>query len=267
MTILTLPQTIQKSTLAPIIKFASHVGIENPFANLSIEGLLQQHRYLPDITAILGICEDGLPILLDLTDPKPGSILVGGSNLIGVKHLFELAMISALANSTSQDVEILVVTRVPEEWKVFKSFPGQPKIDILPVYDRISGEAILRLCRILDERMTGRPSDTVQLLIVDDLNALNFVDYDVQVNFQWLAKEGPYYQVWTMAGIEAENIQTSDRFLSSFQTRILGQIDDSFQAGWLANARPPDIAAFHPTQQFTTRINHNWMNFWLPGQA
>lgn len=267
MTILTVPQIIRKSTLASTNLAVPQVGVENPFAKLSIERLLQQHRYLPDLTAILGICEDGLPVLLELSNPRPGSVLVGGSQLTGSKRLFELAMISILAKSTPHDVEILVVTRDPEDWKVFKNFPGQPNIEFLPVYDRTSGAAIFRLCNKLEERMTGRPSATVQVLIVDDLNALNFVDYDVQTNFQWLAKEGPQYQVWTFAGIEAENIQTSDRFLSSFQTRILGQIHDSFAAGWLANARPPDVATFHPTQQFTTRVNQNWLNFWLPGQA
>lgn len=265
MSTLTLTQFNRKRIEAPRIPLAL-VDEENPFENLTIAGLMQKHRHLPDLTAILGVCEDGLPILLDFTDSKPGSVVVGSSQLYGAKQLIELAMISVLANSPAHEVEIFVVTREPEKWSSFKTFPGNPTIEIHPVYDRNSGAEIYRLCKILDERMAGRPREVVELLIVDDLNAMNFVDFDVQLNFKWLAKAGPEYRMWTIAGIEAENVQSCDHFLTSFQTRILGQIDDSFQAGWLANAPPPNVKAFHPTQQFTTRVNQNWMTFWLPGQ-
>lgn len=267
MTVQTSPGVLQRQAKPVAFKVTPQFTVENPFASLSIAQLLKQYRNLPDRTAILGVCDDGLPVLLDLADSTPGSILIGAAELTGVKQLLDLALITTLSRSTRQDVEVLVVSRAPEEWEVFGQFPGGHRVEILPVYERRSGSAILQLCKNLDQRMNGRPDETIRLFILDDLNQINHIDFDVRVNFQWLAKEGPRFGIWTMAGIAEENVQRSDRYLSSFQTRILGRFEDSFQAGWFANARPPETSTFHPTQQFTTRINRNWMNFWLPGQA
>lgn len=266
--------TVQKSAVIlqrqakPLAyKVAPPIKFDNPFESLSIMYLLKQYRNIPDRTAILGVCDDGLPVLLDLADPTPGSLVIASAELTGVKQLLDLALITTLSRSTRQDVEVLIVTRAPEEWEVFRQYPGGHQVDILPVYERRSGSAILNLCKDLDQRMNGRSDDIIKLFILDDLNQINHIGFDVRINFQWLVKEGPGFGIWTMAGVAEENVQRSDRYLSSFQTRILGRFEDSFQAGWFANARPPETSSFHPTQQFTTRIKRNWMNFWLPGQT
>ena len=35
---------------------------------------------LPDLAAILGLCEDGMPLVLSFEDPTPGSLLVAGGD-------------------------------------------------------------------------------------------------------------------------------------------------------------------------------------------
>lgn len=266
MAIQVLPKSKRNPTPPLHFRVAMPVEVDNPFASLSFDDLIDRHPYLPDLTAMLGICEDGLPVLLDLTDPKPGSLLVGSTHPEGVRQLLKLTILSTLARSRSSDLDVLIVSRVPEQWQSFCNLAGAQRIEVLPIYDRASSSAMLRYGRILDQRMNGRSRGGIHLLLVDDLDGLNQLDFDVQINFQWLAKEGPAYQMWTLAGLQAEQVEQNDRFLASFQTRVLGQVSDPFFATWLAAAQPPDTAAFHETQQFCVQINRNWMTFWLPGR-
>lgn len=240
---------------------------DNPFAGLSLASLIQQHRFQPDHTAILGICEDGLPILVDWTNPRPGSFLVGGSNQVGMTRLLQLAAISTLAHTPQSQLEILILSGQPEQWASFQRFPGEPNLTIIPAYEREAGAAILGCSRMLDQRMNGRRHSDLMLILIDDLAYFSRSDFDVQIGLQWIARQGPQYQMWMLAGIDAGLVQECDRFLPSFQTRILGQIADPFQAGWLANRQVPDTANFHISQQFCVRIHDQWVNFWLPGQA
>lgn len=240
---------------------------ENPFAHVTAQSIIQQHRFLPDHTAILGLCEDGLPVMVDWLDPRPGSFLIGGTNLDGITQLLQLATITTMARTMKSEMAILILSSRPENWSSFQKFPGSPEITIQPIYERKAGDAILRCSRQLDQRMNGRTRSILQLVIVDNLAYLNHVDFDVQVNFRWFARQGPDFKMWTIAGIDSSQTQDCDSFLPSFQTRILGQTNDPFQADWLANGPAPDTTWFHPRQQFAVRIRHNWMNFWLPGQV
>ncbi len=266
MAVLNLPQVKRKTIPALNFHVAPLVEIANPFAALSLEDILERNPYLPDLTAVLGVCEDGLPVLLDFNDPNPGAVLVGGSHLEGVTRMLQMTLLSALRSTPARDLEVLVVSRDPAAWQGFRGLSRKQALEILPIYDRASGSAILRFSRILDQRMNGRSHGAVHLLVVDDVHLLNQVDFDVQINFQWYAKEGAHHQMWTLGGIQAENAEQSDRFLTGFQTRVLGAVDDAFSAAWLANSRPPDTSAFHPTQQFCVRVKRNWLNFWLPGR-
>ncbi len=267
MTFQDLPQIKRKNTSALHFRVVEPMEVRNPFAALGFDDLLAQHPFLPDLTAILGICEDRLPVLLDLTDPKPGSVLIGATHLEGARGLLQLALFSTLVRTPGRGLEVLVLTSDPEGWQPFERLASKHHLEIRPIFERAAGEAILHFGRLLDQRRNGRAQGSVRLMLVDDLNALNHLDFDVQLNFDWLAKEGPQYQTWALAGLQADRVEQNDRHLSAFRTRVLGQIDDPFHATWLAGARPPQTGLFHPTQQFSVRINQNWMNFWLPGHS
>jgi hypothetical protein len=188
-------------------------------------------------------------------------------NLDGVTQLLQLAAITTLSHTPHSQLEILILSAQPEKWMLFQRFPGEPNLRIIPAYEREAGQAVLNCSRILDQRMTGRRQTELMLILIDDLVYFSRSDFDVQISLQWIARQGPQFQMWTLAGIHASQAQECDRFLPSFQTRILGQIADPFQAGWVANRPAPDTSQYHPTQQFCVRIRDQWVDFWLPGQA
>jgi len=99
-----------------------------PAAVHPVQPRIQPRRFQPDHTAIMGVCDDGLPILVDWTNPRPGSFLIGGSNQDGVTQLLQLAAISTLAHTPHRQLEILVLSGQPEKWTHFERFPGEPNL-------------------------------------------------------------------------------------------------------------------------------------------
>ncbi len=266
---MTIPDLLQVRPAAPTrldLRVSRQNHAANPFARLSLEGLLNQHPYLPEETAVLGICDDGLPVLLDFTDPMPGSVLVAGSQLTGSRQLLQLVLSSTLRRTTSHGMDVLVVSQDPAAWQSVINKPGRHHLEILPIYDRISGVAILHLSRMLEQRMNGRSRSETAFLFIDDVQSVSQLDLDVQVNLQWLIDQGPQYGIWSFAAMAANGMEKFDSFVPSFRTRILGQVDEPGLTARLANVRSLDTTKFHPSQQFCVRIKHNWMNFWLPGQ-
>ncbi|HWQ04482.1 MAG TPA: hypothetical protein VN452_03925 [Longilinea sp.] len=240
--------------------------VTNPFARLSLDGLLNQNPFLPEKTAILGVCDDGLPVLLDFTDPKPGSILVSGTHLDGPRQVLQLALSSALLRTFSFDMDVLVVSQDPSVWQSTLRINGNHHLEVMPIYDRLSGAAILHLSRLLEQRMNGRSQVETSLLLIDDVHSVGQLDLDVQINLQWLIDQGPQYGIWSLGGMSANRMEEFDSFVSSFRTRILGQIDEPDRSARLANVRSMDTSKYHPTQQYCVQVNQNWMKFWLPGR-
>lgn len=266
---MTLPDLLQTRSPVPTrldLRIPRQNQIANPFSRLSLEGFLTQHPYLPEDTAVLGICDDGLPVLLDFTDPMPGSVLVAGTHLPGSRQLLQLALSSTLRRTVSHDLDILVVSQDPSAWQAVNKYTGRHHLEILPIYDRISGAAILHLSRMLEQRMNGRSRGETILLFIEDVHSVDQLDLDVQVNLQWLIDQGPQYGIWSLAGMSAKGVEKIDSFVASFRTRILGHVDEPGLSARLANVRSIDTTYFHPSQQFCVRVKQNWMNFWLPGQ-
>ncbi len=64
---------------------------------------------------LLGLAEDGLPVLLDLYDPAPGPLLVAGDGGSG-KTAFLQSLARATGLQDPGDIQFGVVTPFPEEW-------------------------------------------------------------------------------------------------------------------------------------------------------
>ena len=70
---------------------------------------------LPGGSLLLGLAEDGLPVLLDLYDPAPGPLLVAGDGGSG-KTAFLQSLARAAGLQDSSDIQFGVITPFPEEW-------------------------------------------------------------------------------------------------------------------------------------------------------
>jgi DNA segregation ATPase FtsK/SpoIIIE-like protein len=74
---------------------------------LSFDQFVKRYPLTPR-TAALGYCDDGLPMLFDLTDPRTGPVLVLGDSDAGKSNLVKVLVQSAVHFNTPKDFQYLL---------------------------------------------------------------------------------------------------------------------------------------------------------------
>ena len=71
---------------------------------------------LPREALLLGLAADGLPVLLNLHDPRPGPLLVAADPGAGKTALLQMIAQAATDMHSPSDVQFGVVSNYPDEW-------------------------------------------------------------------------------------------------------------------------------------------------------
>jgi len=228
----------------------------------AFEAVLKQLVGVPRETALLGVCEDGLPVLLDLNDPAPGSLLVCADDFDLRMGVLRTLLQSAMALNSPRHVQFLVLSARPQEWQDW--LPENESRHCLGVEEiREEGAArwLLKLSTWADQRRTlGKDGPSV-LVMIDDLSAATRLEYEARVNFDWLVREGPAVKIWPVASAAAESLPGLGRWARLFQSAILGAALDaevyreSFQLG------EEELALFTDAERMAVRIQNQWLKF------
>jgi hypothetical protein len=238
-----------------------------PAANPRLNALLQGLVGLPSQTALLGLCDDDLPVLLDLADPAPGALLVACDEREERMAALRTLVHTAAALNSPRNVQFLVLSSQPQEWQAW--IDGLPAarhcLAIESLEDGSCDRWLLKLSGWADQRRSGGINGPAVLLIVDDLAAATRLEYDARVNFDWLVKEGPAVKIWPMAAAEAEALPGLGRWVRLFKSRILGRTIDAQVYRQAAQFSEEDLAMFDQPGQFAVRIQENWLKFRIPG--
>lgn len=235
-------------------------------SSLSLAGLLERLSNLPPQTAILGVCDDELPVLLDLADPAPGALLVAGDSREQRFNLLRTLIQTAAALNSPRSVQFLVLSSQPQEWQDWLNGLEAAR-HCLAVEGLQEGNAdrwLLKLSGWADQRRTGSITGPAVLLIVDDLAAATQLEYDARVNFDWLVKEGPAVKIWTVTCASAEELPTLARWVRLFKSRVFGYAADPAIYGQLVQTDELETSLFSDESQFAIRIQDSWLKFRLP---
>jgi hypothetical protein len=168
-------------------------------------------------------------------------------------------------------MQFLIISCEPRAWQDWMSRQGYERfcLSIEGVDDLESLSAwILRLGDWTEQRRLGQRNGPPILVVLDTLSFLARLPYDIRLNFDWLAKEGPAAQIWPIAAISSDLalMLQSRHMLRSFPTRILGFSQNSSLYIQMANMPPEEAASFSKAGQFAVRVGDNWLRFHLPGQ-
>jgi hypothetical protein len=213
---------------------------------------------LPEGSLLLGLAEDGLPVLLDLYDPAPGPLLVAGDGGCG-KTAFLQSLAQASNLQDPGEVQFGVLTPFPEEWTAQESLPNC--MGIWPVHHSVAGKFMSQLVSWAEVLPEGRQA---VLLLFDGLDLLIANGFQVQRDLRWLLMYGPERQVWPVVTVNPGRLGRHGTWLDYFQTRILGQVKRPQTARLLLDDPEINLAALLPGSQFGLSRPEGWLKFWLP---
>jgi hypothetical protein len=209
------------------------------------------------------VCDDGLPFLLDLTNPAPGSILIGGDGDSGKTSLLRAILASAVYLNPPGQVGYYLVGERFEQFAPLEEgnhCQGRLKTGGMAVETTID-----KLAMIAEARHRERPRDPALILAIDDLATLvDSLDDQAFTRLYWLIKHGPRAYIWTFATLPAENVERiHPRLLSAFRTRLVGHTIQRRLAQMLAGDENMDAKTLERGFQFCVPYGDAWLRFWL----
>jgi hypothetical protein len=224
----------------------------------TLENVLAKFMPLPKDGLFLGVASDGLPVLLNLSDPRPGALLLLGDSQTGKTDFLQGVACAASTTHSPNHLRYAVVTTHRQEWEEWESTPH-----CLGVWEA-SDTSLRDLLFDLSERVQLSGSHETLLLLVDDLQSLANLDSETQENLHWLLENGSSGRVWTIATINADQASGLPLWVRDFGTRIYGRIADPVLADRLTPMPGANLRTLFSGAQFCIREKSHWLRFWLP---
>ena len=214
---------------------------------------------LPREAAFLGLAEDGLPVLLNLYDAVPGSILICGDQASGKTALLQtIARATDLLHSSSE-VQYSVITQYPNEWNNFQN--SQNNAGIYSTQNPITQDLLYSLVTWAHNNKGNQQS---VLLLIDDLEAVTKLDQQTEQNLRWLLLRGPSRRVWPIVTLNSSCAQNMQSWLDFFRTRLFGHSNSTSDARLITGNSNKNLDGLIAGSEFAMREGNNWLNFWVP---
>jgi len=234
--------------------------------NLSFDDLVNKFPSIPEKTAVLGN-NGSMPILFDLDDPRPGSILIVNEHLPSVRKLMTVMMKSLIHFSNTSNFQFITISHYPEKWMDnIQIFDPQYSYcaGVSGDFENSAEDWILFLAKKAEDRINGRNLGPAVILFVDDIGLIDQLDLRIKLNFEWLIKYGSSAKIWIVSGLDLNLISDAQKTLKQFKTRIYGQISSGISKE-LRDCIPLGIVKdLKPERHFVTKISSNWIQFWAP---
>jgi DNA segregation ATPase FtsK/SpoIIIE-like protein len=199
--------------------------------------LLDAHPSLPKLTAVLGIAENGRPVLINFAEPEMSHILVVGQADAGKSSLLRSAAVSLAVRNRQADLQLLVIDPDREvtgrvERPTLTPLGYLPHM-LAPVVERL--EDIAAVLHYLTEEIGYREEAGVArpviLTLVDNLHHLLAVGgQPFLAPLTRIIQRGDRVGVHLMLSYREGGATLPSLLRSHFAARLVGQVDDPQQA-------------------------------------
>jgi len=207
---------------------------------------------------LVGLADDGSPVLFDLYDPAAGPVLVAGDGGSG-----KTAFLQSLARASNLpdpgDVQFGVLTLFPEEWTALESLPNC--LGIWPAYHP---SAVGFLSQLVSWAEVLPETRQVVFLLFDGLDLMTGSSSQYQPDLRWLLTHGPERQIWPVISVNPARMRHLRSWLDYFHTRVIGRVKNGHNARLLMGEPTISLADLFPGRQFVLSRPDGWLKFWLP---
>ena len=231
----------------------------------SLSNLIEMVQPAPPKSCLVGMCEDGIPFMLDLTGSETGSILVTGDSGCGKTHQLQVMAESAMRMNLPHEVQICVLTGNPDEWEGYLRSHDDSRyiIGIYAWYEQGANDLINHLVALGESRSSGRHPGATVLFLIDDLTGVFEADFEIQNGLHWLLEYGPACGIRPIASIKAEHCPTNSFWVDAFRTFLVGRIESDSLAvslGLEEGYSPKHLSNL----EFSAFTGQEWTKFRLP---
>lgn len=233
----------------------TNTGESNRFTNL--KNYLKSYGPLPEGTSYLGLCNDGLPLFMDLGDSTSGSLMIVGDEPNRLVRFLRFFIASTMAINPPSIFRCSVISPNIGFFADLSQTGHMEKM--YSSFETAAFEHIVDLAILAEQRRSGRHTGVIHLLIIDDLiQILKYRDFDTLNHLSWLISNGPRNSVWTAATIDRNSLSIADKkIISTFGTYIFNNpIFDRAPILGPGNGSLVD--------NFTTQIGSQSIHFHLP---
>ena len=232
-------------------------------ALVSLDTLLQERTGFTRGSVVIGVCEDGLPFVLNLNNDPPASILIAGDPGSGKTRLLRAILVSAMVINQPEDVNFCVVTPAPQEYA-----------DLVHT-DHCSGllrsrslearKLVNHLLEIADRRQYRDDHGPAQLLVIDDLaDFVHGLDDAAYWGFEWLVRIGAQVRIWIIASQSSGSMSwLEDDLLEAFPLHVLGSLASQHDLLALTGSAYLDLQPLARGRQFYVPCDDTWLRIWL----
>lgn len=232
----------------------------------SFDDLIHQHPNIPELTAILGK-SGGMPILFDLEDPRPGSILIVNDHLPSIRKLMTVMMTSLVTYSQPTSLQFVTISHFPEKWmETIQVFDPQYSYcaGVSGEYENSAENWIHYLAKKADDRLSGKNHGPAAILFIDDCELISHLDIQARLNYEWLLSNGASSRIWVVSGLDLRKNPDLLHPFDHHKTRIFGYVDRNLSATKSTLIPAGILEQLNPERNFVTKIGSNWVRFWAP---
>jgi hypothetical protein len=241
--------------LAPEIRAIESKALTIPPSLFSV---LEELGSVPPGALFLGMADDGLPVLLNLFDSVPGSILVLGDDKAGKTSLLKNIAAVTLQMFDPRDLQFGVVTSSSEEWVGLRQ--SEHCAGVIPIYEDGAMDFILSLNAWAHANKTRQSV----ILLLDGLDKVVSWNANAVDDLRWLLMRGPSRRVWPIVSLNSRLIDQTKDLIPYFRTFIYGSIKDKRLSKAITKSENEELDELAAGIQFTMKEGNNWLRFWIP---
>lgn len=193
----------------------------------SVRSIIKSYGPFPPYSLVVGMCQDGLPFMISLDNPKSGSILVVSENSFEKTQIIRTLSLSACLINNPDQIRLCVITNKVDRYSDMMNYPNCQAL--ISPYERSAGEMVIEFASITEQRRAGREMGSALLLIIDDYKSFApmLSDYSVYLNLKTLITTGPNSGIWPIISIKPSDVNSpKGQLLRSFGTYIFEKVNN-----------------------------------------
>lgn len=216
-----------------IVLSVMNKAIEIRQRRMSLKDVVYKMGLMPKGVVLLGIAEDGLPVLLHARDSKAPNIIIW--NRLARQGLRILKVIAEylFSHHKSDKIEFVVFTRNPGDWGELNDYgfgtnSNTACIGIIPIYSELAEVVMRGLARWANE--SHKSAKAPVILMIDDMENLESASSDFKLNLRYILLRGREKHLYSVGTSNKNNFHKVQQWLDGFQREIYGQdVEDTFE--------------------------------------